>query len=500
LTRFVMSDMGQALAIGMLIALLSGCAVGPDFKPPSTDLPSAWSGISNTGALPVASMAAGTDELAAWWRTFNDPELNALIEQAIRTNLDLKIAEARVRQARGARGVAAGGLWPAASASASYQRIHAGTSPVSTPGNGDLFHAGFDAVWELDLFGGLRRNVESAAANVVAAEEGLRDARVTLVAEVALNYIQLRGLQQQIAIAQNNLQAQRHTAEITHQRQVAGFVSALDAANADAQVATTESQIPVLEASTRQTIYALSILLARPPAALADELSRTASLPAPPTEIPPGLPSDLLRRRPDIRQAEAKLHAATAQIGVAMADLFPKFSLTGSLAWQNNLLRNWFTDASRASSFGPTVTWPVFQGGSILSNVRVQKALKDESYLTYQKTVLTGLQEVENALIGFTKEGEHHSALAAAVSSNRRAVELSTQLYVQGQTDFLNVLDAERSLYATEDALVQSDRSLDVLLIALYKALGGGWQPEDRLSVGKSPAQTIAEAPESSLR
>jgi NodT family efflux transporter outer membrane factor (OMF) lipoprotein len=201
-----------------------------------------------------------------------------------------------------------------------------------------------------------------------------------------------------------------------------------------------------------------------------------------PAEIPPGLPSDLLRRRPDIRQAEANLHAATAQIGVATADLFPKFSLTGTLTYQNNLLRNWFTDPSQASSFGPTVTWPILQGGSLVSNVRVQKALRDESFLTYQKTVLTGLQEVENALIAFAKEQEHRSALAAAVTSNQRAVELSTQLYTQGQGDFLNVLNAQRSLYATQDALVQSNRSLDTDLIALYKALGGGWQPETKLA------------------
>jgi len=365
----------------LLVLLLNGCAVGPDYHRPELNVSLNWAGPFPTNVASSTLMAPAFDTLATWWRAFNDDKLTALVEESILTNLDLKIAAARVRQARSARGIAAGGLWPAVGASASYQRTHSEAPTSFGLANGDRFQAGFDAVWELDVFGGLRRSVESAGANVLAAQEGLRDAQVTLVAEVALNYIQLRGLQQQIAIAQNNLQAQRRTADITHRRQAAGFVSALDVANADAQVATTESIIPALESSVRQTIYALSILLARPPAALLDELSPGGPIPAPPAEIPPGLPSDLLRRRPDIRQAEAKLHAATAQIGAATADLFPKFSLTGSLAYQSDLVRTWFTDPSRASAFGPTVTWPIFQGGSIVSNVRLQKALRDESNL-----------------------------------------------------------------------------------------------------------------------
>src|SRR5262249_40460000 len=237
-----------------------------------------------------------------------------------------------------------------------------------------VLQQGRDAWWEFEFLAGPRRNVESANANVQAAQEGVRDAYVTLVAEVALNYVQLRGFQQQIAIAQNNLQAQQHTAEITRQRFVVGFVSALDVANATALVATTESQIPVLETSARQAIYTLSVLLARPPDALLQELSETHPLPIIPPAVPVGLPSDLLRRRPDIQQAEAQIHAAAAQIGVATADLFPKFSLTGSLTYQNNLLQNLFAGAKHLWSFGPAVSWSIFQGGSIQSNIRVQEA------------------------------------------------------------------------------------------------------------------------------
>ena len=251
------------------------------------------------------------------------------MDEALRANLDIQLATARLREARFSRDVTAGGLWPSVNSSAGYQRTRQGSA-----GEQNLFQAGLDAVWEMDVFGGIRRNVESAEANILAAQEGLHDVQVSLAAKVALNYVQLRGNQQQIRIARDNLKAQRHTADITRQRFNAGFVSGLDVANADAQVASTESTIPVLETFARQAIYALSVLLARPPAELLNELAATGPLPVTPPEVPAGLPSDLLRRRPDIRQAEAQLHAATAQIGVAVADLFPKFSLTGSLNWQ----------------------------------------------------------------------------------------------------------------------------------------------------------------------
>jgi len=444
-----------------VVALLAGCAVGPDYHAPHTAMPDGWAGT------PATATPAG---LEIWWQSFEDPKLNALMEEALRANLDLQLATARLREARYSRDVTAGGLWPSVNSSAGYERTRQGSA-----GTHNLFQVGLDAVWEMDIFGGIRRNVESAEANVLAAQEGLHDVQVSLAAEVALNYVQLRGYQQQIRIAENNLKAQRHTADITRQRYEAGFVSGLDVANADAQVASTESTIPVLEASARQSIYALSVLLARPPAELLDELQTTGPLPVTPPEVPAGLPSELLRRRPDIRQAEAKLHAATAQIGVAVADLFPKFSLTGSLNWQADKLSGLNNSAARMWSLGPSVSWPVFQGGSLEANVRVQEALRDQAYLDYRKTVLVALQDVENALIAYAKEWEHRKSLNDAVVANRKAVRLSTQLYTEGQTDFLNVLQAQRGLYLSETAFVQSDSSLGQNLIALYKALGGGW-------------------------
>jgi multidrug efflux system outer membrane protein len=464
------------LAVACLVILIgSGCMVGPNYHSPQTTVPSTWVGVVKTPTGQPSIATAQPAELTEWWQQFNDPTLTALVEEAMNTNLDLQLAEARLRQARATRGVTVGGLWPAVTASGSYQREH--TVGVTTDNQAqNLYQAGFDAVWELDVFGGLRRNVESANANIQVAIEGIRDVQVSLIAEVALNYIQLRGFQQEIVIAQNNLKAQQHTAEITHKRLNVGFASALDVANANANVATTESQIPVFETAAQQSIYALSVLLGRPPGDLVEKLSPMANLPSVPAQIPVGLPSDLLRRRSDIRQAEAQLHAATAQIGVAVADLFPKFSLTGTMSWQSNLLRTWWTEASRSFGIGPSVSWPIFQGGAIVSNIHVQEALQDQAFVTYKKTVLAAFQDVENALIAFVKEQQHRKALNEAVVANRKAVDLSLQLYTAGQTDFLNVLVAQESLYTSENALVQSETSIATDLISFYKALGGGWE------------------------
>jgi outer membrane protein, multidrug efflux system len=457
-----MNEKIKAAPFLAVVVLLAGCAVGPNFRPVQMPAPEAWAGSSVEGVPP---------ELNAWWTTFNDAQLTALVQEAVESNLDLKLAEARLREARATRGVIAGALWPSATAVGGYARTNV---PANT--EHDLYQTGLDSIWEIDIFGGTRRAVESATAGIEVAQESLRDVQVSLVAEVALNYVQLRGYQQQIEIAQSNLEAQSRTGAITRQRFAAGFVSALDVATADAQVATTQSTIPVLQTAAQQTIYTLSVLLARPPADLLSELSEAEPLPVTPPEVPAGLPSDLLRRRPDIRQAEAEVHAATAQIGVATADLFPKFALTGSVNWQADKLADLYTGASRSWSVGPSVNWPIFQGGSIVANIQVQEALRDQAFLTYQKSVLAAFQDVENALVAYAKEWEHRRALNDAVVANRKAVTLAMQLYTQGESDFLNVLVAQRSLYASEEAYVQSTLNTATDLIALYKALGGGWE------------------------
>ncbi len=470
--------------VGVWALLAAGCAVGPNYHPPKVNTPTQWTGLS---AASTDNTSVATPEAAAvadWWKNFHDSELDSLIDSAVRSNLTLKQAQERILQAREARTVAGASMFPSLDASANVSNSRSGLSV--TPAGGttqsltsrsrNLFQNGLDATWELDLFGGIRRGVEAADANLQAAVEDSRDVMVTLTAEVALNYVELRGYQQQIAIAQNNLEAQRQTAELTHKRFDVGFASRLDVANADAQVATTESQIPLLEASAQQTIYSLSVLLGREPAALLTELSPQGAIPATPPVVPVGLPSDLLQRRPDIRRAEAQLHSATAQIGVATADLFPKFSLTGSGGQQGLTVGSLGSLASRFWSVGPSVTLPLFNAGKIRANIRLQNAAQQQALLAYQQNVLTALQDVESALVAYAKEQQHGAALLNAVSANKTAVDLSTRLYTAGQGDFLNVLTAQRDLYSSEDALVQSNRAVDTDLIALYKALGGGWE------------------------
>ncbi|MCX7007169.1 MAG: efflux transporter outer membrane subunit [Kiritimatiellaeota bacterium] len=452
---------------GALLLLLSGCMVGPDYKPPQYPVPTVWN--STAATQPVA--------LTNWWTKFNDATLNSLIARAIATNLDLKIAESNVRQARAQRGIVASGFWPTLDASGQYRRQSSSGGSSGLSISGDMYQAGLDAAWEIDIFGGVRRGIEAADADVLVTMENRRATLVSLTAEVALNYLNLRGYQQQLAIARENIVAQERSAALTRKRFPA-FASKLDVVNAEAQVATTRAAIPVLESAARQTIFALSILLAREPAALAGELEAAAPLPITPPDVPAGLPSDLLRRRPDVRAAEAALHGATARIGVATADLFPKFALTGSIGTSSTTpsgLVNW---NNRVYSAGPTVSWNIFAAGRIAANIEAQNEAERQALLIYQKTVLTALGDVEGALVAYVKEQQHREALAAAVASNQEAVQLAARLYTEGQTDFLNVVSAQRSLYSVQDALVQSERSIATNLIALYKALGGGWENE----------------------
>lgn len=466
------------LASLLWLFCLAGCAVGPNFTRPETAVPDGWAG-------PTPQPSAAEVDLTQWWIVFNDPTLTSLVEEAVESNLDLRIATARIRQARASRGVAVSGIGPTVDASGSFRQSRASSAGADTKSpTVNNYQAGFDAGWEIDIFGGVRREIEAADAELQSAVEYRRDVLVTLAAEVANHYVQLRAYQQRIAIAQKNLAAQQHSADLTRERFEGGFVSGLDVAYADALVATTQAQIPLLESSARQTIYALSVLVDRDPGELIQKLSEAAEIPAAPPSVPAGVPSDLLRRRPDIRRAEADIHAATAQIGVATADLFPKVNLSGSIGWQAADTGSLFNPLSRFWALGPSVTWNLFQSGRTLSNIELQKALEEESVLTYRQTVLGAIQEVENALIASAKEQEHRKSLTAAVAANRKAADLAVQLYTAGETDFLNVLSAQQSLYSSEDALVQSTQTVAVELIALYKALGGGWEP---------PSQPIAK-------
>jgi NodT family efflux transporter outer membrane factor (OMF) lipoprotein len=513
-TLAIIRRAAPALLLGVIG---TSCTVGPNYRRPAMELPAGWVGAARTPEGVPTTQASQTVQAAAdvarWWMALDDPVLDSLVERAIESNLDLRRAAARVRQARGSVGVSQAGLFPNSGLGGRYSHSVTGPgddqregttvtlpdgTPITTGGGGgnetrrDLWRAGLDAAWELDVFGGIRRDVEAARADERFAVEDWRDVLVTLVSEVALNYADLRQFQRQIDIAVKNLDAQVHTADVTRQKFEGGEVSRLDVVNAEAQVAGTRSQLPSLRTAERQAIYNLSVLLGREPGALLEELSHGGPIPGVPREVPIGLPSDLLRRRPDVRRAEAAAHAATARVGVAVADLFPRFSLTGSLGLQGQQLNSLGDARNYFWSLGPSVSWPLFDAGRIRSNINVRTAAQEESLLTYRSTILIALQDVENALVAFTNEQERRQSLIESVQKNRTAVDLSLKLYSQGTEEFLNVLNAQRSLLVAEGALADSDRTVVANLIALYKALGGGWETPAPDAQQAAVNQTVA--------
>jgi len=473
----------RVASLGLLL-LAYGCTVGPNYQRSDVPVASTWKEASQSG---IDTRSA---ELTRWWTAFNDPLLNSLIERAVHSNLDLRQAEARIREARASRAVTAAEQWPTVNVSSSYKRIRSSENAfaVSPQGGGGLssfpsgdldqnfYQAGFDASWEIDVFGGVRRSVEAADATIEASVEDRRNTLVTLLGDVAKNYIDLRGFQRQLAVARANLKAQQDTLDLTKVRFQAGLASDLDVAQQEGQLNTTAAQIPTLESSLKQAAYRLDVLLASQPGALWDELSKETAIPALPPEVLVGLPSELLRRRPDIRTAERQLAAATAQIGAAMADLFPKFSLTGTAGLQSISASDWFTGRSRAWSIGPTISWPIFDAGRIRANIEVRNAQQEQALAQYEKTILAALGDVETSLVNYSREQARYRSLSDAVAANRRAVEMSNELYIRGLVDFLNVLENQRSLYASENDLAQSEATMAANLVSLYKALGGGWE------------------------
>jgi len=469
------------LATGLLL-WIGGCTVGPNYEKPDVAVHPEWSEAKQPG---IDTRPA---DLERWWTAFNDPLLNSLVERAIQSNLDLRQAEARIREERALRAFTASGEWPTINVSGSYSRNHSSQNAiglrtqgaVGAPSSGasldqNLYRTGFDSTWEIDVFGGVRRSVEAADANVEASVEDRRNTLVTLLGDVAKNYIDLRGFQHEIEVARANLEAQQETLDLTRVRFQAGLASELDVVQAEGQLNTTAAVIPTLESALKQAAHQLDVLLGLEPGSLWGELSKTAPIPALPPEVLVGLPSELLRRRPDIRSAERQLAAATAQVGAATADLFPRFFLIGTAGLQSISASDWFSRGSNFWSIGPTVIWPIFDAGKIRANIEVTNAVQEQALIQYQKTILTALQDVENSLVSYSRERERYRSLSQAVEANRRAVIMSTDLYTKGLVDFLNVLLNQRAFYATESDLAQSEAAMASNLVSLYKALGGGW-------------------------
>lgn len=512
--RLVATTHARAAAL-LLAATLSACTVGPDFEPPSPWTPSSWfrSTPSTRPAPGLASLPVAEPVDPDWWSAFNDPVLTGLMRRVGGANLDVRTAAIRLAESRAQRGVTAAAQYPQVNGNTSYTRERlsdrgvigvigggaasssgAGTATTSNglggtrgapPTGGrsipafDLFQAGFDASWELDLWGRVRRQVESADANIDASVEARRQTLVTSLAELARDYIQLRGAQETMSIARRNLASAQESARLAGERERGGLGTDLDTANAQAQVESTAATLPQLEQQQAQTINAISLLLGEPPGALAAELTPPKPVPPLPPRVPVGIPSELTRRRPDIRQAEAQLHAATADIGEAQAEFFPRITLSGSFALQAVQFKDLGNFGSRTYGLGPSLTIPIFEGGRLRRTLELRQAQQQEAALNYQKTVLGAFHDVDNALIAHRAEQQRHDRLAAQVQQARRALGLASQRYRQGVSDFLEVLTAQRTVLAAEQQLADSTTTLGTNLVALYKALGGGWETRD---------------------
>ncbi|MFI3121734.1 MAG: efflux transporter outer membrane subunit [Methylococcaceae bacterium] len=468
------------------ILLLSGCAaVGPDYEQPKMPIPQHWSETA-TG---IKSPPAQADK---WWRSFNDPMLDQLIGEAIASNLDLKLALERVKDARALRTATIAAGLPSLTAKSNISRRFnniasptAQTGGTSSVGGGfgvgkqliNIFQLGFDAQWELDFFGGVRRAVEAADATIEVEVENSRDVLITLLGDVARNYIELRANQRLAAITRENLHAQQETQELTQIRQQTGLASMLEVTQAQAQAATTQAQLPNYETVVKQSIHALSVLLGQEPGALAARFNQQGVIPGFAVDVIANLPSELLQRRPDIRRAERQLAVANASVGIATAELYPKINLAAFIGLQNTTVTD-FTPLGKSWSAASSLTMPIFNWGKLNANIKSKKAQFEQVFLTYQTTVLAAFKEVEDALVAYSKERERHKALLKAVEANQLAVQLADQRYQKGLTAFLDVLVSQTALYQAQSVLVTSESQLSSDLVALYKALGGGWQTE----------------------
>jgi NodT family efflux transporter outer membrane factor (OMF) lipoprotein len=450
--------------------ILSGCAVRTTARVPQVSPPAGYA-----AAAQDPSIRPETADLKEWWTGFNDSTLDSLVERAIRGNLDLRIAQERVREARATRGyTAATRRLPNTGIDGGYSDRSSSGQNFASGGNG-LFQTGFDASYELDFFGGARASVSAAEADALAAEEGARASQVSVVAEVARNYMELRQLQERLDLARKSLDSQKEILRLTELRQQAGLTTELDVARAKAQVETTTAAIPSLEAQASRAMTAIAVLLGEQPGALQAELSKPGEIPGSPPEVPAGLPSDLLRRRPDIRQAERQIQGAAARVGVAASNFYPKFSLTSGTGTQSNSLLSLLSGAARLWNFGTSFQWGLLNYPATKANLSAAESRERQQMATYEKTVLTALKDVEDALTGYTNDKERQKSLREAAAQNRKALDLATQRYTSGLTSFLDVLDAQRSVYSAEEALTQSRGAIATDLIAIYKALGGGW-------------------------
>lgn len=460
--------------LGLLLLISSGCAStrALTVPTPSTTPSAAWQ-------ITAESVVVGQPaDLARWWERLGDPVLSGLVDRALAGSLDLRTAHARLQQARAERALAKAGLQPSVSVSgsASGQR----SSDLS---NG-VFSAGFDASWEPDVFGGTRRAIDAASADLQATTEELYGTEVSLVAEVVRNYAELRTLQARVEIARRNETSQAETLQLTEFRAQAGLVSSVDVEQARANLEQTRAQIPTLESSIAQTMHRLAVLAGLEPASLTTELSQTAPLAAVPSQIVVAIPAETLRQRPDVRAAEQRIAAETARLAQANTSRYPQFSLSGSVGIE--VITGALTGGtSLVASTAASVLQTMFDGGRIRQQIAIQSAVQEQAVVSYETTVLTALEEVENALVAFEKSRQRLTSLSAAADAASNAALLARSQYTAGLEDFQTVLDTERTVLSVQDSVATTEGDRMTALVQLYKALGGGWSPASAATVSR---------------
>lgn len=464
----------SALATLACLALTSCALIGPDYRRPAAPVVETWRGTADPGALQPAA-----EPNPRWWQLFGDPILDELVQQASQNNRNLQTAGARVLEAVARRGIAIGGLFPQQqNASGKYIHTEVSQNTAVHPllDNFEAFQVGFDAAWEIDVWGRFRRGIEASDADLLSAVASYDDVLVTLISEVARNYIALRTAEARLAVARANLEIQQGSFAIADTKFRGGAVTQLDSLQAAALLDDTRSQIPNLETTIRQLENTLCALLGAPPHSLANLSKQTAEIPLAPATVATGLPAELLRRRPDIRRAERDLAAQSARIGVASGDLWPVFSLTGSIGLSAENVRDVFQGDSLEGIGGPSVRWAILNYGRIRNNIRVQDAKFQQLLTTYEDTVLRAQTEVENAMTSFLGAVKQVEYLERSVAAARRAVELADVQYREGAVDYTRVLTTQQFLVAEQDKFITTRGSVSLSLTALYKALGGGWQ------------------------
>ena len=468
---------GRGIALLLLaagLAVAQGCVVGPDYVSPEPPMPDVWHQELARG------LQEGEANLAAWWTALGDPRLDELIERAKAGNLDLRLSVARILESRAQRGIAVSDRFPEADGVGTVQRDRQSEDVIVDvpPGRSrtDTFYGvGADTFWELDLWGRITRSIESADSSLEGSVEDYRDVLVSLYSEVATTYTEIRALQARIRYALGNVKTQRGSLQLTVDRRDAGIGSDLDVSQAELNLASTESFVPFLRSQLAASVHALGVLVGGHPSALWAELSDEEPIPKPPPQIVIGLPTELLRQRPDIRRAERELAAQTALIGVATAELYPTFSLVGTFTFEAFDSSDLLERSSRTYGFGPSFRWNLFDGGRVRQAIQVEDARTDQALARYEQTVLSALEDVEDAMVAYVQESERRDALDRSAVAAKKAVDLVNVLYKTGLTDFQNVLDTERSLFEQQDQLAESEGLVTQNLIEIYRALGGGW-------------------------